>query len=659
MSATSDLAPTDRPRYLGARLVALLGLRVPDDAFERRAQRAIVLVQAATAFSFVVQTLVVAATEDLTSPAIRGRLVAISVTALVLVGILFVSRAGRLRLSGRITAGFTLLLLLAFGRWTGLRASPSAFVFCTGIIGALVLVESPRLIKWWVAAFLAVFTVGILTDPIWPVAPSRASALSGVILSVTFFTMYMKEFRDTLMEGIASLTGQTARLSESNRELEAALRARDALSEQLANAQRLEAMGRMAGSIAHDFNNQLTVIRGYADLVAKGVTPGTPRQAEVEQLANAVTRASSITREVLDFASPHALPLEATDVAALARALTPDLTQLLAPAVTLRVELPSSSVYAMADRAQLERLLMNLTLNARDVTPPGGSVVLTVQAVDQRVVCRVVDRGPGVPVTLREQIFEPFFTTKGTTGGTGLGLASAFVIARKHGGTLQLGDTPGGGATFTLELPRLAPPGRNGAGAKAGTTPTATLAAIPDRPAVVAAMRDAPPAAADLPVRVRARAPLPPAPPAPEIEIPDDTSALLAGMAVLVVEDDLLLSALVARFLEAAGATVHAIDNGEDAVTYVRGAIAAETPLDLVVTDLRMPRGSGAHVIAAAREREVPLPIVAMSGYLDDAVVAALAARRVLYFLAKPFSERQLHVAIAVARQYARAAVGR
>jgi CheY-like chemotaxis protein len=316
--------------------------------------------------------------------------------------------------------------------------------------------------------------------------------------------------------------------------------------------------------------------------------------------------------------------------------------------VTLRVDLPSSPVYAMADRAQLERLLMNLTLNARDVTPPGGSVVLTVQAVDQRVVCRVVDRGPGVPVALREQIFEPFFTTKGTTGGTGLGLASAFVIARKHGGTLQLGETPGGGATFTLELPRLAPPGRTGAGAKAGTTPTAPLAAIPDGSA-----------AADVPVRVRARAPLPSTPTAPDVEIPDDTSTLLAGMAVLVVEDDLLLSTLVTRFLEAAGATVHAIDNGEDAMTYVRGAIAAGTPLDLVVTDLRMPRGSGAHVIAAAREREVPLPIVATSGYLDDAVVAALAARRVLYFLSKPFSERQLHVAIAVARRYASEAVGR
>jgi CheY-like chemotaxis protein len=405
-------------------------------------------------------------------------------------------------------------------------------------------------------------------------------------------------------------------------------------------------MGRMAGSIAHDFNNQLTVIRGYADLVAKGITPGSSRMAEVQQLANAVTRASSITREVLDFASPHALPLEATDVAALARDLTPDLTQLLAPAVSLRVELPSTPVYAMTDSAQLERLLMNLTLNARDVTPPGGSVTLIVRGVDQRVVCRVIDGGPGVPVALREQIFEPFFTTKGTTGGTGLGLASAFVIARKHGGTLQLGDTPGGGATFTLELPRIVPPGRSGPSAKPTVTPTATLAAIPDVPA----------SAADVPVRVRARAPLPPAPPAPAVEIPNDTSALLAGMAVLVVEDDLLLSALLARFLEAAGATVHAIDNGEDAVTYVRGAIAAGTPLDLVVTDLRMPRGSGAQVIAAAREQEVPLPIVAMSGYLDDAVVAALAARRVLYFLSKPFSERQLHVAIAVARRYAGAA---
>ena len=142
-------------------------------------------------------------------------------------------------------------------------------------------------------------------------------------------------------------------------------------------------------------------------------------------------------------------------------------------------------------------------------------------------------------------------------------------------------------------------------------------------------------------------------PPAPVVEIPDDTSALMAGMAVLVVEDDPLLSTLLTRFLEAAGATVHAIDNGEDAVTYLRGALAAGTPLDLVVTDLRMPRGSGAEVIAAARERALALPIVAISGYLEDAAVAALAAQRELVFLAKPFSEQQLHVASAVARRYA------
>jgi CheY-like chemotaxis protein len=262
---------------------------------------------------------------------------------------------------------------------------------------------------------------------------------------------------------------------------------------------------------------------------------------------------------------------------------------------------------------------------------------LTVQAVDDLVVCRVIDGGPGVPVALREQIFEPFFTTKGTTGGTGLGLASAFAIARKHGGTLQLGDTPGGGATFTLTLPRVSPPDQGDQGVSA--TPTETIAVMPHVPPVAVAA-------------VRGRAPVPLPPPAPDVEIPDDTSMLLAGMAVLVVEDDRGLSTLIARFLEAAGATVQVIDNGEDAVSYLREASAAGTPLDLVVTDLRMPRGNAADVIAAVRQRERPLPVVVMSGYLDDAGVATLAARRVLYFLAKPFSEHQLHVAIATARRY-------
>ena len=640
MPETHDPPPIDPPVNLGERLVVLLRCQPPADSFEQRAQRAIVSVQAATAFSFLVQTIVVAVTEDLTQPGVRGRLVGIALTSLVLGAILFVSRAGHLRLSGRLSAGFTIAMLLAFGRWSGLQESPAAFVFSMGVIGALFLVESPRLIKWWVAAFLASFAFGMLVDPIWVVAPSRAAQLNGILLSVTFFAMYMKEYRDTITDGIKSLLSQTARLGESNRELEKALRARDALSEQLANAQRLEAMGRMAGSIAHDFNNQLTVIRGYAELIGKGITPGTPRQAELEQLASAVSRASSMTREVLDFASPHGFALEATDIAALVGGLVSDLTQLLAPAVTLRVERPASPVYAMADRSQIERLVINLAINARDVTPLGGSVTLTVEAMDAHVVCRVIDGGPGVPVALREQIFEPFFTTKGTTGGTGLGLASAFVIARKHGGTLQLGDTPGGGATFTLELPRIAPPERAGIGARPMATPTVPLAAIPHVPRANAVD----------PGPGRAR---PSVPPAPVVEIPDDTSTLLAGMAVLVVEDDRQLSALITRFLEAAGATVHTTDNGDDAVTYLRGALAAGTPLDLVVTDLRMPRGSGAEVIAAARERMLPVPIVVMSGFFDDADVAALAARRALVSLAKPFSERELHVALAVARQYA------
>lgn len=158
--------PIDRTPALGARIVALLGLQKPADPFERRAQRAIVSVQAATAFSFLVQTIVVAVTEDLTSPAVRGRLVGVAATSLVLGAILLVSRAGRLRLSGRLSAGFTLAVLVAFGRWSGLRNSPGAFVFSMGVIGALFLVESPRMIKWWVAGFLAAFAYGMLVDPV-------------------------------------------------------------------------------------------------------------------------------------------------------------------------------------------------------------------------------------------------------------------------------------------------------------------------------------------------------------------------------------------------------------------------------------------------------------------------------------------------------------
>jgi signal transduction histidine kinase/CheY-like chemotaxis protein len=615
---TDTLTPS---RTLGAWLVTRLRMQVPDGAMLQRAQEAFALMQVTAAPAALLQLFIVAAREGWHSPEVQARLIVnLSLSVVMLTGLFGFTRRGRIVSAARFSALGMVLFDLFFAWAYGLRGTPTPYVVTLAIIAIIALVERPRLLAIWSTLYGAVLVYGLLTEPRWTFSPHPISLASGVLFTLTFFCLFLVEFRAAMDASISAAARQAASLASANADLHRTMAERDALSSRLATSQRVEAMGRMAGSIAHDFNNLLTVIRGYADLVAEDTPRASPRRTEVDLLVQAVGRASNVTREVLDFAAPRPITTVATDIAAFVRQLSPSFGQLLAPRVTLALEVPEHThCVAEVDRAQLERLLLNLVTNARDVTPDGAVVRVEVSCDDALVTVRITDRGPGVPLALRERIFEPFFTTKGTTGGTGLGLASSFSIARQHGGCLRVDDADGGGAVFTLTLPISVAEG-------AVIEP---LVAVATTPAIV-------------PRPVAATRPFAP-------------GRSLDGMRVMLVEDDDALRRLATRLLERAGASVQAFDNGSDAVAHLRGASMSEAPIQLLVTDLRLPSGSGADVIDVARSLTPPIAIVAISGFLEDADVADRAAKRELRFLPKPFSERHLLDAIDEACRYAAA----
>lgn len=592
------------------RLIRRWGIRLPDEPLARRVHDTAVFMHVVGVLLMLLQGIVVAATEGWASTPLRIRIGANFGVALIMLGSLVVHVwRGRTRAAAFTSAAGLLLWLGAFAYAFGLRGSPTPFAIAFITIAVLTTVSRPRELMLWGLVFSAVIGYALIMPPRWPFAPAPLAVLTSVLLTFGAYVFFLTELSAAVRLSVDAFRAQADDVARINVSLRESIRERDALATQLETAHRLEAMGRMAGTIAHDFNNQLTVIRGYADIVATDLADGSSSERDVQQLMRAVERASLVTRDVLDFAAPRAIGSVLVDMVIVLQELLPNLEQLIAAPTRLRIEVPDAPCLVMADSAQLERLLLNLVINARDVTPVGGTIAIVLRRADRRILCSVVDGGPGVPPELRDRIFEPFFTTKGTTGGTGLGLASSHSIARQHGGTLQVHDatdatSSGSGAVFTLDLP--------------------------------AASADAPASAGISPTDARAT-----------------RTPRLDGIATLLVEDDAALAKLAMRVLQRAGTTVTAFDNSAQAIEYLTRNGNDAARVQLVVTDLRLPGGSGADVIATARALSSRIAIVAMSGFLDDRSVAEAAQRHELSFLPKPFSARELLVAIDAARRMA------
>jgi PAS domain S-box-containing protein len=343
------------------------------------------------------------------------------------------------------------------------------------------------------------------------------------------------------------------------------------LEAQLRQAQRLEAIGSLAGGVAHDFNNLLTAIHGYGELVLDALPTGSESRADVGELLRAADRASALTRQLLAFSRRQVLAPEVLDPGAVIDDLEPMLRRLLGAHILLSTSRTADLGRVRADPGQLEQVVVNLAVNARDAMPGGGRLDISsgnAQGPDGPVVrIAVSDTGAGMEAETLARVFEPFFTTKEEGKGTGMGLATVYGIVRQSNGTISVASAKGSGTTFTIDLPRVEAAAGDGPG---GTETGATR-----------------------PGRRQPR-----------------------GQSILLVEDQDPVRAVAARILERQGYRVALAASGAEALAIVA---AADEPFDLLLTDVRMPGIQGPEVARRLRVIQPGLKVLFMSGFAAEA----------------------------------------
>jgi signal transduction histidine kinase/CheY-like chemotaxis protein len=371
---------------------------------------------------------------------------------------------------------------------------------------------------------------------------------------------------------------------------------RKRLEAQLRQAQKMEAVGRLAGGIAHDFNNLLAVIMGHSDLIKNVLRKGDGLAHDVEQIRRASERAASLTRQLLAFSRRQFLQPQVIDVNTLVGNLATMLRRLIGEDIPLELRLDPAAGRVSVDPGQLEQVVMNLTVNARDAMPQGGQLTLETgpAMLDQAFVTAhpgsstgahvrlsIRDNGCGMSPDVLSHLFEPFFTTKEPGRGTGLGLSTVYGIVKQHRGYIDVQSEPGQGSIFAVYLPRV----------------------------------DAKPA----PERTAARERLMPG----------------GRGTVLFVEDEVALRNLMHRVLAKGGYTVLAAGDGLEALALVEGHPGR---IDLVVTDVVMPRMSGPELATRLRSRDPGIRLLYVSGYTADQLHSQTDLGEDATLLAKPFT---------------------
>jgi len=333
------------------------------------------------------------------------------------------------------------------------------------------------------------------------------------------------------------------------------------LEEQLLQAQKLEAIGALAGGIAHDFNNVLGAILSFGSLLRDSLPAPDPRRADAEEIVSVARRATGLTRQLLGFARSQATTPRSLDLNRIVRAQERMLRELLPSGVSLELRLcPEEQTAAVfADPAQLDQVVMNLVINARDAIDGTGRIEVAVERSVESVVLSVRDDGSGMSEEVQQKVFEPFFSTKTQERGTGLGLSTVFTIVRNAGGSIGVRSEVGLGTEFQIILPRFL----DGVDETADTQSNLTL---------------------------------------------------LADHCVLVVEDDPALSASVQRVLEGAGYRVESAATGPEAIEAID---RLGIQLDAVYSDIRLPGLNGFAVAAHAREVQPRVVTLLTSGYID------------------------------------------
>jgi PAS domain S-box-containing protein len=393
------------------------------------------------------------------------------------------------------------------------------------------------------------------------------------------------QIRHVRLHGFA-VTGRSGRTELRGTMLDVTDQVR--LREELAQAQKMEAVGRLAGGIAHDFNNLLTVILGNLDLLEarSGSLP------EIENSLQAVSSASNLTRRLLAFGRKAQLSLKLVPPNVLVRTMTALMQRLVGDEVRLEIDLAPELPEVRMDPLEMERALVNLVVNARDAMPAGGVVRIATDVCDvdgvPHVRLSVADEGPGIDEAVRPHIFEPFYTTKSDSGGTGLGLATVLGTAEQHGGTVQVEPRSGGGTIFSIVLPAAH-------AAEVG----------------VAALR-----------------------PNPEL-----SPRSARPLQLLIVDDDTKVAEVTRRLLEGRGHAVRVATRPEQALQ-----IWAEhgATLDLVICDVVMAQMRGPALVARMAAHGVSPRVLFITGYSEEAVHAELGHPVVT----KPFTTDVLLAAV-------------
>lgn len=372
------------------------------------------------------------------------------------------------------------------------------------------------------------------------------------------------------------------------------------LQKQFLQSQKLEAVGELAGGIAHDFNNNLSAILGFSDLALDRLRPEDSVHRYITQVKKAGEQSAALTRQLLAFSRKQLLQLKVLDLNALIADLKIMLQRMIGESIALHLRLHPELGHVRADPGQLEQVLVNLVVNARDAMPNSGTLTLETGNVDidEAYACArppmlagpyvrlvVADTGHGMDAKTQARMFEPFFTTKERGKGTGLGLSTVYGIIKQSGGYIWVDSTPGQGTTFTIDLPRV----------------EASLE----------------------PVRL------------PERSTPPYRSAAT----VLLVEDEEMVRAVARDTLQAQGYTVLEAMNGGAALLISE---RHQGTIDLLLTDVVMPYMSGPELAERLTAQRPAMRVLYMSGYTDDALAPHGVLQPVTAFLAKPFTPDSL-----------------
>jgi two-component system cell cycle sensor histidine kinase/response regulator CckA len=381
------------------------------------------------------------------------------------------------------------------------------------------------------------------------------------------------------------------------RQAEVALRERE---EELLQAQKMEAVGRLAGGIAHDFNNVLTAINGHAEFLAEMFDAGDPAHYDIDGIRNSAERAARLTRQLLAFSRRQVMQPSVIDLRLVISNIDQMLRRLIGEHIEMTCVVPQEPTLVHADQTQIEQVVLNLVMNARDAMPKGGTVQLSVKIADMTelsvgrepqmlpgryAVISVEDTGTGIPAELIDKVFEPFFTTKDQGKGSGLGLSTVYGIVKQSGGHVLVHSEPGAGTRFDVLLHLVEDVSKATASTSAAESDVAPVCTV------------------------------------------------------LLVEDENSVRLMAERVLRRQGYHVLTATDGANALDVLRDH---EGVVDVVVTDVVMPVMSGRELANILADRYPNLPILFMSGYTGDEINEEGIKAAGAEFLAKPFAPSEL-----------------